>query len=52
MQLRMFGEAVYGTAPGGTNGSAMRQFLMAMEQGQTGGMTASHVDISSMFGGR
>lgn len=31
MQLRMFAEAVYGRAPGGFSGGAMRQVMMAME---------------------
>ncbi|KAF9770845.1 hypothetical protein IL306_011556 [Fusarium sp. DS 682] len=38
MQLRMFAEAVYGQAPGGTNGTAMRQMMVAMEHGRAGGM--------------
>lgn len=53
MQLRMFAEAVYGTAPGGTSGGAMRQMMMMMEQGgATGGMQASHLDMANMFGRR
>ncbi|KAH6986924.1 putative MYND domain protein [Ilyonectria destructans] len=30
-QLRIFAEAVYGQAPGGTNGTAMSQMMVAME---------------------
>ncbi|PFH61460.1 hypothetical protein XA68_17291 [Ophiocordyceps unilateralis] len=46
MQLRMFAELVYGRAPGGTSGTAMRQLLMAMENGTNGG-TYSHLDVSA-----
>lgn len=49
MQLRMFAEAVYGSAPGGASGAGMRGMLMAMEQGNAGGMHASSMDLSSMF---
>lgn len=53
MQLRMFAEAVYGTAPGGTSGGAMRQMMMMMEQGgAAGGMQASHLCMANMFGRR
>ncbi|KAL6701767.1 hypothetical protein J3F84DRAFT_15791 [Trichoderma pleuroticola] len=31
MQLRMLAEAVYGSVPGGGNGTAVRQMMMAME---------------------
>lgn len=51
MQLRMFAEAVYGQAPGGTNGTAMRQMMVAMEQGRAGGMHSHMMDMSpAMFG--
>ncbi|KAG6030499.1 hypothetical protein E4U41_007819 [Claviceps citrina] len=56
MQLRMFGEAVYGTAPGGTGGTggtAMRRMMMMMEQGsRSGGMQTTLMDVSSMMGRR
>jgi mitochondrial splicing suppressor protein 51 len=35
MQLRMFGESVYGRGPGGQNGTAMRQMMMSTEHGDT-----------------
>ncbi|KAK2598145.1 hypothetical protein QQS21_005696 [Conoideocrella luteorostrata] len=49
MQLRMFAEAVYGRVPGGTNGSAMRQLMVAMEQGRAGNVMTSAMDMSSVF---
>ncbi|RDA82768.1 hypothetical protein CP532_0403 [Ophiocordyceps camponoti-leonardi (nom. inval.)] len=52
MQLRMFGEAVYGRAPGGTDGTGMRRMQMAMEQGRMGDMVTSHLDLSPMFSSR
>ncbi|RCI15868.1 hypothetical protein L249_1939 [Ophiocordyceps polyrhachis-furcata BCC 54312] len=52
MQLRMFGEAVYGSAPGGTDGTAMRRMMAAMEKGMMGDMAATHLDLSPVFGGR
>jgi splicing suppressor protein 51 len=52
MQLRMFSEAVYGRAPGGSNGSMLRQMLMAMEQGEAGDMMMQGMDMSSMFSRR
>ncbi|OAQ57975.1 MYND domain-containingprotein [Purpureocillium lilacinum] len=50
MQLRMFAEAVYGRAPGGTNGKAMRQLMVAMEQGSVDRMESHMMDPGSMFG--
>ena len=45
MQLRMFGEQIYGTGPGGQNGSAMlRLQMMAEGGGMTNPMT--HIDAS------
>lgn len=41
MQLRMFAEAAYGNGPGGSDGSAMRRMMMAMESGSS--------DIQSTF---
>ncbi|RGP71117.1 mynd domain [Fusarium longipes] len=38
MQLRMLGESIYGTAPGGSDGSAMRKMLAAMEGGEIEGV--------------
>ncbi|KAF5019472.1 hypothetical protein F66182_8511 [Fusarium sp. NRRL 66182] len=50
MQLRMFGEAVYGSAPGGSDGSAMRKMMAAMESGDgMGGMQATMLDALSAF---
>ncbi|KAM4058168.1 MYND finger domain-containing protein [Hirsutella rhossiliensis] len=51
MQLRMFAESVYGRAPGGTSGTAMRQMMVAMEQGKAEGME-SHMDRSAAMLGR
>ncbi|OCK95083.1 uncharacterized protein K441DRAFT_659071 [Cenococcum geophilum 1.58] len=48
MQLRMFGEQVYGRGPAGQSGTAMRQVMMATEGGE---MTATHLDISGMARG-
>ncbi|KAF2737373.1 hypothetical protein EJ04DRAFT_541889 [Polyplosphaeria fusca] len=33
MQLRMFGETIYGSAPGGQDGTMMRQIMMQAESG-------------------
>ncbi|KAJ6782769.1 hypothetical protein PWT90_06017 [Aphanocladium album] len=52
MQLRMFAEAVYGRAVGGSSGAAMRGMMMAMEQGGGGGGIHSTFDASKMFGQR
>ncbi|CAG7555004.1 unnamed protein product [Fusarium equiseti] len=46
MQLRMLGEAVWGNAPGGADGKAMRQVLMMMEGGNMEGMQTSLLDAS------
>jgi mitochondrial splicing suppressor protein 51 len=43
MQLRMFGEQVYGTGPGGQPGAAMMQVQMMAESGT---MASSHIDAS------
>ncbi|PHH63855.1 hypothetical protein CDD81_5412 [Ophiocordyceps australis] len=40
MQLRMFAESVYGRGPGGSDGTHMRQMMMAMEQGKLNGVTS------------
>ncbi|KAF4448103.1 hypothetical protein F53441_8419 [Fusarium austroafricanum] len=49
MQLRMLGEAVYLSAPGGGDGTSMRQMMAMMEGGGGGmpGMQASMLDASS-----
>lgn len=48
MQLRMFGEAVYGTAPGGMSGTAMRKMLASMEAGgMPGNMQGSLFDTTT-----
>ncbi|KJZ67956.1 hypothetical protein HIM_12655 [Hirsutella minnesotensis 3608] len=53
MQLRMFAESVYGRAPGGTRGTAMRQMMVAMEQGNAEGMESHTMDMSgAMFSRR
>ncbi len=49
MQLRMFGEQVYGRGPGGQEGASMRRLMMTMEAEGTEGMHTSHLDISSML---
>jgi splicing suppressor protein 51 len=46
MQLRMVGESIYGSAPGGSDGSAMRKMLAAMEGGGFEGMQGSMFDAS------
>lgn len=46
MQLRMLGEAIWGKAPGGTDGTAMRQMLMMMESGGMERMQTSLLDAS------
>ncbi|KAM0249633.1 hypothetical protein ACHAP5_002759 [Fusarium lateritium] len=49
MQLRMLGEAVCGSAPGGGDGTAMRKMMASMESGGgSDGMRASMVDASSL----
>ena len=45
MQLRMFGEQVYGRGPGGQSGAAIRQLQMQVERGE---MFTSMLDISSI----
>lgn len=45
MQLRMFGEQVFGTGPGGQNGTAMMKFQMMAEGG---GAVSSHLDMSHL----
>ncbi|EFY84134.1 hypothetical protein J3458_003723 [Metarhizium acridum] len=50
MQLRMLAEAVYGRAPGGSDGTAMRKLMVAMEQGQSGDVHTTHMDVSGMSG--
>ncbi|ATY63484.1 MYND domain [Cordyceps militaris] len=52
MQLRMFAEAVYGKAPGGSSGSMMKAMMMAMESGDTGGYEATNIDLSKILGQR
>lgn len=47
MQLRMFGEQVYGRGPGGQSGAAMRQIQMMAENGE---IHTGQLDMSSMFG--
>ena len=46
MQLRMFGEQVYGRGPGGQSGAAMRQIQMMAESGER---HTSLLNMSSMF---
>lgn len=46
MQLRMFGEQVYGRGPGGQSSAGMRQIQMMAE---LGGGQMSHLDMSAMF---
>lgn len=50
MKLRMLGEKVYGTAPGGAEGASMLGMMMAMEGGSTGGMLNSILDINNLNG--
>jgi splicing suppressor protein 51 len=46
MQLRMFGEQVYGRGPGGQSGAAMRKVQMMVEKGE---VHSSQLDMASMF---
>lgn len=46
MQLRMFGEQVFGAGPGGQNGTEMRKFQMMAEDGEG---VASTLDMSHLF---
>ncbi|ODA79308.1 hypothetical protein RJ55_04901 [Drechmeria coniospora] len=46
MQLRMFAELVNGRGPGGSNGTAMRKVMVAMEQG-TSQFHASTIDATT-----
>lgn len=46
MQMRMFGEQVYGRGPGGQSGAGMMHMQMMAENGE---MHTSHLDMSSMF---
>ncbi|KAF4952093.1 hypothetical protein FSARC_12725 [Fusarium sarcochroum] len=49
MQLRMFGEVVYGKGPGGSDGTSMRKMMAAMETGDGfGGTKATTMDASSL----
>ncbi|EXJ60975.1 hypothetical protein A1O7_05128 [Cladophialophora yegresii CBS 114405] len=45
MKLRMLGEQILGTGPGGQSGAAMMQLQMATERGS---MLSSNLDISQM----
>ncbi|KAF6806481.1 mynd domain-containing protein [Colletotrichum sojae] len=47
MQLRMVGEFVWGIAPGGMNGTPMRQMLAMKESGSLPGTSFVHIDASS-----
>ncbi|KAF9207771.1 hypothetical protein BGZ49_010593 [Haplosporangium sp. Z 27] len=49
MQLRMFGEQVYGTGPGGMSGVEM---LRQMVESENGGGYCSTINISNLLGGR
>ncbi|KAH7060656.1 putative MYND domain protein [Macrophomina phaseolina] len=48
MQMRMFGEQVYGTGPGGEAGAGMMQMMMAHER--EAGRMLSVLSVSSSFG--
>lgn len=52
MQMRMFGEQVYGNGPGGQDGAAMLRMMMTMEgkSGDDDGMVTSLFGISSRSG--
>ena len=47
MQLRMFGEQVYGSGPGGQSGAGMRQIQMMADNGQ---VQSSMMDMASFLG--
>jgi splicing suppressor protein 51 len=47
MQLRMLGEQVYGTGPGGQTGAAMIQMLMMAEAG-SGDMKMMNIDVNQL----
>ncbi|TQN63734.1 hypothetical protein CSHISOI_11701 [Colletotrichum shisoi] len=46
MQLRMMGEPIYGSAPGGGNGSMMRRMFAEREAGTSQYQHISHIDAS------
>jgi splicing suppressor protein 51 len=50
MQLRLFGEQVYGRGPGGQNGDMVIMMQMQVEKDE--GVSGSVMDASSMFGRR
>jgi len=50
MQLRLFGEQVYGRGPGGQSGEMI--IMMQMQTEKRGGLSSSVLDASSMFGRR
>lgn len=45
MQLRMFVEAVVGSAPGGMDGTAMRKMLVQVESGSLGHVNLTHASM-------
>ncbi|KAL2866659.1 uncharacterized protein BJX67DRAFT_381595 [Aspergillus lucknowensis] len=47
MQLRMLGEQIYGTGPGGQNGTAMMHTMMMSEAGRFAASTL--LEMSSLF---
>jgi len=47
MQLRMFGESVYGRGPGGQDGSAMLQLQVMSESGSS--LHSSNIDVSGLM---
>lgn len=49
MQMRMFVESVYGSGPGGQDGTGMRQMMMGMEAGQGEGLATAMLDASENF---
>ena len=46
MQLRMFGEQVFGTGPGGQDGQMMMQVKMLQENGDLNDAAISHFNLS------
>lgn len=49
MQLRMAGEDIYGSGPGGTNKTGMLAMMVAAESGGLAGHTSMHMNMADMF---
>lgn len=49
MQLRMFGETIYGRGVGGQDGTTMRRLMMQQETGGGGAPHVAHLDAGPLF---